>query len=44
MNDSLRGNTTADGEPANVTGETPAQDSAGRCDPVDSGLPSSPPP
>jgi len=31
----LRGEATADGEPASVTDEEPARDSAGRCDPVD---------
>lgn len=38
------GNATADGEPASVSGETPAHGSAGRSDPVDSGLPFPPPP
>ena len=31
----LRGNARADGEPASMTDEKPARDSAGRCDPVD---------
>jgi hypothetical protein len=30
-----RGKATADGEPASVTDEKPARDSAGRCGPVD---------
>lgn len=40
----LRGTATADGEPASVTDEKPARNSAGPGGPVDSGLPSSPPP
>ena len=31
----LRGKARADGEPASVTDEKPARDSAGRCDPVE---------
>ena len=31
----LRGKTRADGEPASVTDEEPALNSAGHCDPVD---------
>ena len=40
----LRGKARADGEPASVTDEKPARDSAGRCGPVDYGLPFPPPP
>ena len=40
----LCGKTRADGEPASVTDETPARDSAGRCSLVDQGLPYPPPP
>jgi hypothetical protein len=40
----LHGKARADGEPASVTDEKPARDSAGRCGPVDYGLPFPPPP
>ncbi len=40
----LRGKARADGEPASVTDKKPARDSAGRCGPVDYGLPFPPPP
>jgi len=41
---SLRGRTTAFEDPASVTDEMPARDSAGHCGPADSGLPCRPPP
>lgn len=41
---SLRGRTTAFEDPASVTDEMPARDSAGRGGPADSGLPCRPPP